>query len=559
MKIKIPVIIEDQLTQNLKSIGKPTEDITIEDEIFLDGPISNRVAVLDFDENGILRECAKFEPLYNSEKPGNYKGANHSDLIFLSNEFVQVNVFGVVYRTLEMCEEPDALGRKIKWAFNSPQLLLVPKAGKWANAYYQRDSHSIQFFYFPSRRDNNETIFTSLSHDIIAHETGHAILDGIAPDLYNSLTPQSLALHESIADLTALILSFRSRPLRETVLKQTNGSIKNSTAFSMIATEFGANQVAGEMRPLRNLYNDKKLPNDGSVRTEPHELSEILSGALYSVMIKIFDHISGKRMIEMNLNRFQASGYALYVAGEQFKRMIFRALDYLPPGEISFADYGRAIVAADKASHPLDLFERQWIAEEFTERNIVKDPSELLDVEIESKRKSKIEKALSGMDINLLVESDWVAYDFANRNKVLLGIPSDVTFEIRPRLDIKKRYYHRNGPEEVRECLFKISWKQIEKNPPSQKIPSKRIISQGMTIAIDWQTKKVRSFLTTDKSESQKVDRDNMLLNLKNLGILQINCEEDGVLRQGVVPYFVSGDTMKVKNTAQMLHIHKSC
>lgn len=160
--------------------------------------------------------------------------------------------------------------------------------------------------------------------------------------------------------------------------------------------------------------------------------------------------------------------------------------------------------------------------------------------------------------MNLLVESDWVAYDFANKNKALLGIPTDITFEIRPRLDIKKRYYHRNGPEEVRECLFKISWKQIEKNPQSNKIPPKRIISQGITMAIDWQTKKVRSFLTTDKSDSQKVDRDKMLLNLKNEGILQINREEEGILRQGVVPYFVSGDTMKVKNTAQMLHISQS-
>lgn len=358
MKIRIPVIIEDQLTQDLKKM-KPTEDITIEDEIFLDGPISNRVAVLDFDENGTLRAGAKYEPPSNLEKPGIYKGTNHNDLIFLSDEFVQVNVFGVVYRTLEMFEEPDTLGRKIKWAFNSPQLLLVPKAGKWANAYYQRDSHSIQFFYFPSRRgDYQETIFTGLSHDIIAHETGHAILDGIAPDLYNSLTPQSLALHESIADLTALILSFRSKPLRETVLEQTEGSLENSTAFSTIAMEFGANQDAGEMHPLRNLFNEKKLPDDGSIRTEPHELSEILSGALYSVMIKIFDYISEKRMIEKNQSKSQASGYALYVAGEQLKRMIFRALDYLPPGEISFADYGRAIIAADKASHPIDQFER---------------------------------------------------------------------------------------------------------------------------------------------------------------------------------------------------------
>ena len=51
--------------------------------------------------------------------------------------------------------------------------------------------------------------------------------------------------------------------------------------------------------------------------------------------------------------------------------MIFRALDYLPPGEASFADYGRAILASDQASYPDDDQERRWITEEFVRRHIV--------------------------------------------------------------------------------------------------------------------------------------------------------------------------------------------
>ena len=128
---------------------------------------------------------------------------------------MKVSVFGTVLKTMRLFERDDTLGRQLSWSFNAPQLLVVPRAGEWTNAYYERDSHSLQFFYFPSVRPPYETVYTSLSHDIVAHETGHAILDGIAPDLYNAVTPQSLALHEAVADLTALMMAFKSPNLSE--------------------------------------------------------------------------------------------------------------------------------------------------------------------------------------------------------------------------------------------------------------------------------------------------------------------------------------------------------
>jgi len=35
-------------------------------------------------------------------------------------------VFGAIYKAIEMFEEPDAMGRRISWAFGAPQLLVVP-------------------------------------------------------------------------------------------------------------------------------------------------------------------------------------------------------------------------------------------------------------------------------------------------------------------------------------------------------------------------------------------------------------------------------------------------
>jgi hypothetical protein len=231
-------MVQDPLFARYEEL-KPSEgfDITRE-EFFLDGPVTKRVAVLDFDpETGALLPGVPFRPPPPGRVLGRYEIADESDVY--APDFMRVSVFATVLKTMYMFEEEDTLGRPLVWAFDGPQSLVLPRAGKWPNAYYERDSRSLQFFYFPHSRNLEETVYTSLSRDIVAHETGHAILDGIAPHLYDAITPQSLALHEAIADLTAVLSAFRSNKLRKAVLGQTDGSIQDSTAFNSIAEEFG--------------------------------------------------------------------------------------------------------------------------------------------------------------------------------------------------------------------------------------------------------------------------------------------------------------------------------
>lgn len=562
MLVKIPLMIQDPATARYKGMEKLSEPVKIEEDYFLDGPITRRIAVLDFcPESGELLKGARFVPPNPGKKTGKYEIDDEND--FYSPGFIQLNVFAAVWKTIYMFERQEVLGRPVSWAFPAEQLLVVPRAGEMANAYYERDSHSIQFFFFPHSKDNDgqKPIFTSLSRDIVAHETGHAILDGIVPHLYDAITPQALALHESIADLTALLMSLTSNKLTKFVVGERKDFISKPNAFSSIADEIGE---ALETRPLRVLKNAKTLNSkDTSVdrygqpnyvgRHEPHKLSEVLSGALYEVLVEIY-----KELWRQKSREFKKTFLCLGSAAKQFKRMVFRALDYLPPGDISFADYGRAIIASDQAFFPKDERTRKWIRDEFKKRHMVNEPN-ALKVE-----KNYTNHDLTDIDLQKLVESDWAAYEFADKNRNLLSIPKDASIKVHPRLDVKRHLY--KDKVEYRDCIFKVSWVEEEKNTLGSRYPGSHRFTVGTTLVIDWKNHTIRSLLTSKRkdgdieADEQKQDRDKLLHHLCEKGLLQLGKNADGFdgnPLNSVIKGEVRNGILQVQNTGRMLHLRE--
>jgi len=486
MKIRVPVMIQDPKLSGYKHLKRIVERPYLKEDVFFDGPACNRVEVHDIDlATGEERPGVPFTPSPDGRRLGRYQIADEKNIY--SPDFMAVSVFGTVLRTMHMFEEEDTLGRRLNWAFDGP-LSILPRASYDPNAYYDPDARRLRFCYFDKLGDPSYRIYTALSRDLVCHETGHAILDGIAPHLLSAAferTPQAWALHESIADLTAVVMSFRSGHLREAILEETRGSIDDVSAFSSLAEEFGQAYLSLDcLRDLRSPLGINDVDSD-----DGYGLSQVLSAALYKMITGMHKRWWQKFSGEGAALDYSLSGKALAIAVDHFKRMIFRALDYLPPAEVSFADYGRAIIAADQASHPLHNEEREFICQEFTERGIVASP-EAMAVETDYEH-----PAVKELDLEAVMGDDTAAHVFIEQNRDLLNIPAGVAFHLEPRLDVTKLYYHRGGRRRrVRECLLKVWWMQSK--PAS--FGGKQLVKAGTTLAIDWKTQRVRALLTSN-------------------------------------------------------------
>jgi len=534
--------------------GMPaTEMVTIPGEAdFYNGPISPRVAVLDFDpDSGVVRAGV---PCVIPIKAGQHFSygfdAKPRPEEIETPAFLAASVFGTVHRTIAKFEEADILGRRVAWAFPGPQLLVVPRAGEWENAFYERDSRSLQFFYFP-HRTTGARVHTALSEDIVAHETSHAILDGIAPDLYGALAPESLALHEALADLGALSIALGTRTLQNTFFTTTGGDLSKWDRFRGLAQSFAEGTGRGSVF-LRDLGNE--LTMDQVDAGEPHEMSQVLTGTMYALWKHLYESARKKELRDHpTLTPSQAAGRVLWRTREIYERMAFRALDYLPPGEATFADYARAVLAADQAGNPEFDGPRKFLRKQFVARRIVEREVNL-DV-----RANFADSAAKKVDPEVLLQSDYAAYAFANQNRNLLGIPRSIPFKVHPRLATEKVYYHRSGnrKENVREVLLKVSW-TVDERQDVGGLPKSRHVVAGTTLAIDYATRRVRVLLTTGKDGPRRERRDRLLKRLVEARLLAVGdngLDMQGRPRRDVVRAEIIEGALRVRNTAHLLHV----
>lgn len=542
-------------------------------DTFLDGPTSRRLGIVDFDPvtGASMPAPARFVPF--DEKNPTHGSYTSPGLEQDPAGYTAINAYGTVFETIRMFEGKGGLGRQVSWAFDGDQLLIVPRAGEWANAFYGRDTRSLQFFWF---KTSQGTIYTALSRDIVSHECGHALLDAVVPSLHDSWSPESIAIHEAIADLIAVLMAVGSDSLRPQVLERSKYSIRDATVFSSIAERFGSAKLDGGVprAALRDLRNDNKM---SSVRrTNAHELSTVLSALFYDFLIATYDNLFHRLTQEVPdaeaVNVTNAANRALGSAALIFRRVILRGTDYLPPGELGFADVGRATLAADRAGDPYPSPDREAsrsaFAQRFVDREIVAHAHEL---EAERPDGLRVEPSV----LQGIRDSDWAAYRFVEDRRTELGIPAATPFVVLPRIDATKDVRapsetpasDAKSPKFQRELILKVAWDVLEPTSVGGVAATQRRLKAGATLVWRWEDGEILALLRVDpRRAGQGETRDQMLAELLKRRLVAVVTAstsaqaglEAGQLSDGpdpeVVVEIIEG-VARIRGTQRLLHL----
>lgn len=299
-------------------------------------------------------------------------------------QFHQQMVYAVAMTTIDRFER--ALGRKAFWADRYEKdlkleddeqyvqrLRIYPHAMRMANAYYSRRKSSVLCGYFPATEDRSTgqfprgMVFTCLSHDIVAHETTHALLDGFHEYFLEATNPDVLAFHEAFADLVALFQHFTFPVVLAHQIARTRGNLESDNLLAQLAAQFGlARGTHGALRDAIGRFDaDRKWvrhvpdPTELDRTFEVHGRGAILVAAIFDAFLAIYKRrtrdlvrLASGGTGELQNGELQPDlvnrlADEASVAAGHVLNMCIRALDYCPPVDLTFGEYLRALITAD--------------------------------------------------------------------------------------------------------------------------------------------------------------------------------------------------------------------
>lgn len=356
-----------------------TAKVAVPAEDLIPGPMGSRVHVVDYDSSREHFHGSHELPVSYDAEPAAWRRGDPS--IVGDVRFHAQNVYALVMKTLARFE--FALGRRLGWSFQNHQLKVAPHGMFDANAFYSPVEEGLVFGYFKGR--SGQPVFTGLSHDIVVHETTHALLDALRPRYMTPSNPDQAAFHEGFADVIALLSVFSLPEIAAHLLAPSQRGLGRAATITRRDIEedrlresalFGlADQMGQELDDLRGnaLRISAQLTPDPRILDDPefgeaHRRGEVFVAAVMQAFIAAWSRrikatgVDGQRVFPLSSVIEEGADIA-----DALATLWIRALDYMPPLHLTFADALTAALTSDTQVRPNDdRFElRHYLKKQF--------------------------------------------------------------------------------------------------------------------------------------------------------------------------------------------------
>jgi hypothetical protein len=240
------------------------------------------------------------------------------------------------------------IGAKAAWYTTvGKQLKVTLDQGVQLNAFYDRKG--LHFFHASV---DGATYYSSESPDVACHEHGHAVLDSLRPELFDTPFIEGSAFHEAFGDMSAMLAALQLTSVRKQLIAATGGRIHRNSTVSRLAEQLGWAIRQGapdevDRDALRNashtwFYRDpSQLPPSApasQLSSEPHSFSRVFSGAFLTAL-------SG-----MLLARGKATADALLQVTSDARQLLRDAVADAPIVPAYMSQVAAHMVAVDAAS-----------------------------------------------------------------------------------------------------------------------------------------------------------------------------------------------------------------
>ncbi|MEU3845202.1 hypothetical protein AB0E88_34890 [Streptomyces sp. NPDC028635] len=161
------------------------------------------------------------------------------------------------------------------------------------------DHHGIFFFRTPS---GHQTIYGCESPDIVCHEVGHAVLDGLKPEILETQRLEQHAFHEAFGDICSMLSSLTVESFCSAVIHETRGQINHSSRLSRMAEQLST-EMRRRLPGKTDVASVRELSNEfyyidplmvpvrapaSQICHERHSFSRVFSAAFLDTLAEMF-------------------------------------------------------------------------------------------------------------------------------------------------------------------------------------------------------------------------------------------------------------------------------